>query len=154
MKKVLSSSFYTIFGLTLMLLFGSNAVQAQYSNLSKKEVKKIIKNLEVESDIFRRALDDYLDDSRLDSSERETRYNTRMKDFEKAVDDLKRHFDVDDRTVESRAKVQELLNAANPVNEFMNREDFNRTLQTRWNNLRRNMNKLARNYQLSELESR
>ena len=152
MKRFLILSFSVGFVFVFSFLLNAADVQAQkYGNLTKKEAREIIKRVELESDIFRRALDNYLDDSSVDGSDRETRYNDRMKEFEKAVDDAKRHFDTGDRYQESRARVDELLRAANLVNEIMRREDFNETLQLRWKNIRKDINRLAKNYDLAKL---
>ena len=152
MKRFLILSFSVGFTFALAFLLNAGEVQAQkYGNLTKKEAREIIKRVEVESDIFRRALDNFLDDSSVDGSDRETRYNDRMKEFEKAVDDAKRHFDTGDSYQESRARVDELMRAANLVNEIMRREDFNETLQLRWKNIRKDINRLAKNYDLAKL---
>lgn len=152
MKRFLILSFSVGFAFVFSFLLSAGEAQAQkYGNLTKKEAREIIKRVELESDIFRRALDNYLDDSNVDGSDRETRYNDRMKEFEKAVDDAKRHFDTGDRYEESRTRVDELLRAANLVNEIMRREDFNETLQLRWKNIRKDINRLAKNYDLAKL---
>lgn len=152
MKRFLILSFSVGFAFVFSLLLNVNNVQAQkYGSISKKEAREIIKRVELESDIFRRAFDDFLDDSRVDGSNRETRYNDRIKEFEKAVDDAKRHFDTGDRYQESRARVEELVRAANPVNEIMLDEEFNEALQHRWKNIRKDVNRLAKNYDLEKL---
>lgn len=152
MKRFLILSFSVSFAFVFSLFLNVGDAKAQkYGNMSKKEAREIIKRVEVESDIFRRTLDDYLDDSSLDSSDRETRYNDRMKEFEKAVDDAKRHFNTGDRYDEARMRVEELIRAANPVNEIMRREDFNDALQHRWKNIRKDINRLAKNYDLARL---
>lgn len=152
MKRFLILSFSVGFAFLFSFFLNAGDAQAQrYGSMSKKEAREIIKRVEVESDIFRRALDDFLDDSSLDSSDRETRYNDRMKEFEKAVDDAKRHFDTGDRYEEARMRVEELVRAANPVNEIMLREDFNDGLQHRWKNIRKDINRLAKNYDLRRL---
>ena len=152
MKRFLILSFSVGFAFVFSFVLSAADAQAQkYGNLSKKEARQIIKRVELESDIFRRALDDFLDDSSIDGSNRETRYNDRMKEFEKAVDDAKRHFDTGDRYDEGRMRVEELMRAANPVNEIMRNEDFNEALQHRWRNIRKDINRLAKNYDLRRL---
>lgn len=152
MKRFLILAFSVGFAFVFSLLLSAADAQAQkYGNLSKKEAREIIKRVELESDIFRRSLDDFLDDSSIDGSDRETRYNDRMKEFEKAVDDAKRHFDTGDRYEESRARIEELVRAANPVNEILRNEDFSEALQHRWKNIRKDINRLAKNYDLARL---
>lgn len=152
MKRFLILSFSAGFAFVFSLFLNVADAQAQrYGNMSKKEAREIIKRVELESDIFRRTLDDFLDDSNIDGSDRETRYNDRMKEFEKAVDDAKRHFDTGDRYDEARMRVEELVRAANPVNEIMLREDFNEAMQHRWKNIRKDINRLAKNYDLARL---
>ncbi|HEX8246634.1 MAG TPA: hypothetical protein VF599_00495 [Pyrinomonadaceae bacterium] len=152
MKRFLILSFSAGLAFAFSFLLSAPDARAQkYGNLSKKEAREIIKRVELESDIFRRSLDNFLDDSPVDGSDRETRYNDRMKEFEKAVDDTKRHFDTGDRYQEGRARIEELIRAANPVNEIMRNEDFNEALQHRWKNIRKDINRLAKNYDLARL---
>ncbi len=152
MKKFLVLSFSIGFAFIFAFVFNAGEIKAQsYGNLSKKEARKIIKRLENETDIYRRALDDYLDDSRVDGSDRETRINDRMKEFEKALDDAKRRFDTGDSFEQSRPVIEEIVRSANPVNEIMLRGRFNETLKLRWSNIRKEVNRLARNYELETL---
>lgn len=122
-----------------------------WSSLSKAQVEKVIRNVEIGADHFRKDFDRWLDRSNLDGTTKEDRYNSRVKRFENATDRLRSEFDRSDRWWETREHVQETLNAAKPVAQMMNNRGFGRNLENQWRNLRRALNKLASTYRLQPL---
>jgi hypothetical protein len=122
--------------------------QRYWSSMSKPQVEKVIKNVEIGSDEFRKDFDRWLDRSNLDGTTKEERYNSRVKNFEKATDRLRSEFDRKDKWWETREHVQETLNAARPVGQMMNNRGFGRNLETQWRHLRKALNKLAVTYRL------
>jgi hypothetical protein len=125
--------------------------ERHWRRLNKQQVERIIKNVEIGSDEYRRDFDRWLDDSRLDGSEREDRYNSRVRTFENAADKLRSEFDKKDRWWEVRDDVNATLNAARPVGEMMRSRRFPRNLEFQWNKLRKALNKLADTYRLRSL---
>ncbi|HVF86969.1 MAG TPA: hypothetical protein VM866_05235 [Pyrinomonadaceae bacterium] len=108
----------------------------------------IIRQLESSSDDFRRDFDRNLDQSRRDGTRMEDTFNARVKRFEDAVDTLRGEFDRRDDWWESRNNVQQMLEAARPVSVMMNNRRFRGNLVSQWRKLRRNVNDLARTYDL------
>jgi hypothetical protein len=130
----------------------STFAQGKYVNkYSKRDVNKIISNLEQSSDSFRRDFDRYLDESSLNGTREEDRLNDIVRDYENSLDNLRRNFNDTDRWWDNRADVQDLMRDARPVNAMMNNLPFARKLERQWRNMRRDINKLADTYDLAEL---
>jgi len=134
----------------LLIVAGDAAAQqGRYrKRYNKKQVDNIIRQLESSSDDFRRDFDRTLDQSQRDGTRREDTFNERVKRFEDAVDTLRGDFDRRDDWWESRNNVQQMLEAARPVSVMMNNRRFRRNLVAQWRKLRKNVNDLARTYDL------
>jgi len=134
----------------LLIVAGDAAAQqGRYrKRYNKKQVDNIIRQLESSSDDFRRDFDRTLDQSQRDGTRREDTFNERVKRFEDAVDTLRGDFDRRDDWWESRNNVQQMLEAARPVSVMMNNRRFRGNLVAQWRKLRKNVNDLARTYDL------
>ncbi len=133
----------------LLIVAGDAAQQGRYrKRYNKKQVDNIIRQLESSSDDFRRDFDRTLDQSQRDGTRREDTFNERVKRFEDAVDTLRGDFDRRDDWWESRNNVQQMLEAARPVSVMMNNRRFRGNLVAQWRKLRKNVNDLARTYDL------
>lgn len=146
----------TMLSVALTLIAVTSEVGAQWdrrywSTLSKPQVERVIKNVEIGSNEFRKDFDRWLDRSNLDGTTKEDRYNSRVRNFEAATDRLRSEFDRKDRWWETREDVQGVLNAARPVGQMMNNRGFGRNLETQWRQLRKALNKLASTYRLRQV---
>jgi hypothetical protein len=138
-------------GVALLMLVASASGQwneRYWHRMNKRDVERVIRNVELGANDFRKDFDRWLDHSRLEGSEKEDRYNSKVKAFERATDKLRSEFDRSDKWWETRANVQETLTQARPVAEMMRRNRFGRDLEFQWNKLRKALNKLASTYQL------
>ena len=102
---------------------------------------QILNRIEDRTDRFRESLDSALDDSRLNGSNREDNINQFVRDFEQATDRLRDRFDKGQRIT---ADVQEVLNRASRIDNFMRRRRLGNNVESEWVSLRQDLNELAR----------
>jgi hypothetical protein len=114
--------------------------------LSDKEVERILHRIEEQSGKFRSSLDDALDRSRLDDTDREDNINAFIKEFDQEVKRLHDRFD--DRKSVS-ADVQTVLDRAVRIDAFMRRRGVTGKAQNEWAALRANLDQLAEAYSVS-----
>lgn len=120
---------------------------------TKPEVNQLIKNAENRSDSFIKALDKGLDKSALDGTNREDRVNERAKDFEKAMDQLRKDFDRNESYIETKPQMRVVLDVARELNEVMLRRSLPAAVEEQWVVLRRELNILASVYYLAGLRN-
>ena len=120
---------------------------------TKPEVNQLIKNAENRSDSFIRALDKGLDKSALDGTNREDRVNERAKDFERALDQLRKDFDRNESYIETKPQMRAVLDIARELNEVMLRRNLHVAVEEEWVVLRRELNILASVYYLPGLRN-
>ena len=136
----------------LILLTASSASaqwnEGYWKRYNKKEVEQIIKNVETSADTFRKDFDHWLDHSHFDGKEKEDKFNSKVKRFEKATDKLRSEFDRNDSWWETRNEVQKTLDEARQVGQMMRNHEFGRDVERQWANLKRDLNKLASTYRL------
>ena len=115
--------------------------------ISDREVEKILHRIEKQSDRFRSALDSSLDRSRLDGTREEDDINRFVKEFYEQTKTLHHHFDDHKST---SADVQSVLDRAGSIDSFMRRNPMRRNNANReWQRLRRDLDELARVYNVS-----
>lgn len=152
-RKVLALTSAAVI-LAAFVLIGSASTYAQgrYANrYSRADVSGIISRMETSSDEFSRDFARAMNNSNLNGSPSEDRFNNIVRDFENAVDRLRRQFDRNDSWWESRNEVQNMLRDARPVNSMMTTIAFRRNLERQWNRLRNDINTVADTYDLPGL---
>lgn len=138
--------------LTFACLAGQSRAQGRYTNVySKRDVGNIIANLERSSNTFRQDFNRFMDQSSLNGTRDEDRFNAAVGDFANSLDRLRRDFDRSNTWWQSRNEVQDVMSSARPVNEMMNGLPFARKLDRQWTNMRRDLNKLADTFDLPDL---
>jgi hypothetical protein len=135
------------------LLLVSTFVQAQPRVArgrvyTKADVDRIIKRVEDSTDKFKKEFDKALDHSRLNNSNREDQLNDYAKDLERATDDLRKHFDKTDAWVENKQQVRACLSLASKINVAMRNRRLGPKVESRWVNVRFDLNTLAGVYNL------
>ncbi|MBA3440629.1 MAG: hypothetical protein H0T92_12235 [Pyrinomonadaceae bacterium] len=115
---------------------------------TKANVEQVIRRVEERSDRFVGVFDRALDRSRLDDSRREDRLNERAKELEERIDSLRSEFDRRDRYQDTRSQVSEVLRTANGINTVIVRRRLTTDAEREWAALRRELNALARVYNL------
>ncbi|MBC7901727.1 MAG: hypothetical protein H7070_16935 [Saprospiraceae bacterium] len=156
MKKIIFSTLLSIFCLMTVTLISTTVadgqVQGRYINrYSKRDVSGIINRLEQSSNTFRNDFDRAMDQSNLNGTPTEDRFNADVTDYANSLDRLRRDFDRNDSWWESRNNVQNVVREAQPVNVMMNSLPFRRQLESRWNRMRTDLNTLADTYDLPGL---
>ena len=145
----------------LVLVLGALAlpVQAQVRRgprgrvYTRAEVNDLIKTAEDRSDRFMKLFDKALDKSALDGSQREDNLNERAKDFEKAMDKLRKEFDKTESYLETKPEMQNVLSIAREINAVMLRRNLRADVEEEWGVLRRELNVLASVYYLNGLRT-
>ncbi len=139
-------------GTAAMLLPTDAQGQLRYQNrYTKADVSRIISKLENSSDTFRRDFDRAMDNSNLNGTSAEDRYNNNVRDYENSLDRLRREFDRNNSWWETRNDVSNVIREAQTVNNMMNSISFRRNLERQWNNMRNDLNTLADTYDLPGL---
>lgn len=138
--------------IALVLPTISNAQGRYTGRYSKRDVSNIITKLERSSDDFSSEFDRQMDNSSINGTDQEDRLNDIVADYEDSLDRLRREFDNNDTWWESRNNVQDVIGEARQVNQMMNNLSFARKLESRWKNMRRDLNKLADTYDLPLLD--
>jgi hypothetical protein len=118
---------------------------------SRRDVGDIIMRLEQSSNTFRTDFNNYVNDRSVNSGER-NRLTRIVDNYENALDNLRRNFDRDDNWWRSRRNVQSVMDEARQVNNMMNNLSFARRLERQWNQMRRDINRLAETYNLPTLD--
>jgi hypothetical protein len=111
-----------------------------------RQVQRTLDRIEQRTDTFRQSLDAALDNSRIDNTAREERINDFVRDFEQATDQLRARFN-DRRAVSG--DVQEVLNRAARIENFMRRRQLDSRAEREWNMLRADLDLLAQYYNVA-----
>lgn len=114
--------------------------------ITDKEVEQILHRIEQQSGKFRSSLDDALDRSRLDDTNREDDINAFVKEFDQEVKRLHDRFD-DRKSV--AADVQAVLDRAARIDSFMGRRGLTGKALNEWSALRANLDQLAEAYSVT-----
>jgi hypothetical protein len=115
---------------------------------TKADVDRIIKRVEDSTDKFKKEFDKALDHSRLNNTNREDELNNYAKDLEHATDDLRKHFDKTDAWIENKEQVRACLSLASKINVAMRNRRLGPKVESRWVNVRFDLNTLAGVYNL------
>jgi hypothetical protein len=121
--------------------------QGQYGNrATQRSVRQLISRIEQRTVTFRTSLDSSLDRSRIDGTRREDNINQFILDFQGAVSNLRVRFN---QRQAVGADVQEVLNRAATINDFMLRNRLRARAESDWAALRQDLDELARTYSVS-----
>lgn len=149
---VLKTLFIVIAACGIMFVTSENAdAQRRRGGLNRNQVDRIIRQVEQRTDAFVSIFDRSLDNSRLNGTKREDRLNERARDLESATDELRREFDRNDSLQENRNEVQNCLRIASGINNVIRRRNLGGATEQTWAQVRRELNALARVYNLQGL---
>ena len=158
MMRRFSMTFLFALPISCLLLIMSGPVtasgQGRYRGriYTKGDVERIIKRVEDRSDSFRKIVDKSLDRSALDGTRREDNINEQVKQFEKALDELRSEFSRQDRWLETRHHVERVMSEAEDVNAIVRRHFLRPVIEKEWALLRADINRLAGVYCLRTLK--
>src|SRR5215510_1861101 len=114
--------------------------------INDRDVEKLLKNVEQQSDRFRSTLDSSLDKSSLDGTRREDEINAYVKDYYSETKRLRDRFNDHKSTA---ADVQLVLERGAQIDRFMRRNRLRGDADREWAKLRGDLDELARVYNVS-----
>jgi ribosomal protein S20 len=138
----------SVLSVCFALLFSTANAQlsGQPYRLNDKEVEKILKRIEQQSDRFKSSLDSALDKSRFNGSNREDDINSFVKDFYEQTKRLRNRFDSHKSTAPD---VSAVLERAARIDDFMRRNRLTSRAQDDWSTLKTNLDELSSAYNVS-----
>ena len=139
------------FSVALILAFAALSMtvtqaQRRTTGVSNRQVRQLIASIETRTDTFRASLDRRLDRSRINNTRTEDEINRFVADFENATDRLRDRFN---NRQETEVDVQEVLNRAAVIDNFMRNNRVGPQPERNWASLRVDLNTLARLYNVS-----
>jgi hypothetical protein len=139
------------FGVALILALAALSItvvhaQRRTTGVSNRQVRQLIASIESRTDVFRASLDRRLDRSRVNNTRTEDNINQFVADFESATDRLR---DRVNNRQETEVEVQEVLNRAALIDNFMRSNRVGAQPERDWASLRTDLNTLARLYNVS-----
>src|SRR5215813_5681142 len=114
--------------------------------LRDKDVERILRRIEQQSDHFRSSVDSALDKSRFNGTHREDDINSFIKDFYEQTKHLRNRFD---KHQSASADVEAVLDRAARIDDFMSRNRLSSKAQDDWSTLKSNLDELASAYNVS-----
>ena len=112
----------------------------------RTNVQQIIRNLETDTDTFKRSLDRALDHSPLDGTRSEDEINEYVKQFEQATDKLK---DKAENQKYAPNLAREVLVRGRSINGFMRRHQLGQDADNDWARVRGDLTLLAHGYRIN-----
>lgn len=106
-------------------------------------VRENIRNIERDTDVFKRSLNKALDRSSINGTKAEDEINGYVKEFEKATDRLRDR--AEDRDFAPNA-AREVLNRGRVIDAFMRRVRLGNPAESDWRRVRNGLDRLANSY--------
>jgi hypothetical protein len=136
--------------LTLAVLFSAPAAWCQRQP-NHRVITKAINDCENRTDQFIGTLRKALNHSGLRDTSREDDLLRSAKDLEKSMDRVGDSWNRDKDVVKARQHVRDALDAARNINRAMRNRRLDRDAEQQWANVRRELNLLARAFDLPEM---
>ena len=135
-------SIYLAIGLAI---FGFVASGQAQNPRNERDIRDAVRSLNSAVDDFRYSLDNELGRIAV-SDDDEMEINDRLQDFEASLNEFSNKLN---RQRENGDDIRNVLNAAQPVNDFLNAKRFGGATQKDWAEVRALLDRLAANYQVS-----
>ena len=146
MKTRIYAFFTMAFLAVVFTNFNEVSAQVNPYRVNSRQVQTLLNRLETRTDAFRREIDRSLDNSRVDGSRYEENVAEFVTNFENATDQLRNNFASRNSTV---ADVQEVLDRAVFINDFMRNNRVSVQAQNQWNLIRTDLNTLSNYYNVN-----
>jgi hypothetical protein len=144
MRKILFI-LIAVFTINLTSAINSQAQIRPYTG-TDAQIQNLLSRIETRTDAYRRSMTTALDTTSLNGTDSEDMVMNYISEFETSTDALKDKFD-SRRSVDS--DVQDVLNRAAYINQFMQNNRLTTAAQSNWNYIRTDLNTLARYYDVS-----
>ena len=143
MKKYLLN-IYSLF-LLLGVISTANLAQAQVRpyRVTDRQVLTTLTRIETNTNIYKQQVNNALRRGVLSSGDSETIFNDYITELETATGNLNQNLDARRST---SADIEDLLNRANDINQFMRRNRLNTAAQRTWTTIRNDLSTLATYY--------
>lgn len=122
---------------------GNINAQTRPYTATDNQIQYLLNRIETRTDTFKGEFSRAIDTSRLNNTDAEEAANNYVADFENATDALKQKFNSRDSV---DADVQDVLNRAAYINQFLQTNRLTTGAQNNWNYIRTDLNTLARYY--------
>lgn len=119
----------------------SASAQVYGSRATRRSVNDLMVRIETKTDSFKRMIQNDLDRSALNNTNREDRISDFIANFETATDALRSRFNSRQNV---SGEVQEVLNRAAFIDRFMTRNNLTYQVENQWTSLRADLDTLAR----------
>lgn len=136
------------FALLGIMVFAADASVARADRLDREEIRRLVRELDRQSDDFKRQFERALDHSRLDGTSWEHRLNQQVKELDRAIDRLKHGLEHHRDVWDIREEVRDVVEQGSDVNRIMIRLELHRHVEREWRALRDGINLLARQYRV------
>lgn len=150
-RLVKSIATLSVFCMALAIASPSFAQWRGSRSYPRTDVDRLIRQAENRSDQFVRMFDRSLDRSRMDGRLREDRLNEQAIYLERELNRVRQEFNRTRNHYEVRSHVSNALNAAQAINNVMQRQRLNPMVERQWILLRNDLNRLAAVYNLRQL---
>ncbi len=143
-RKYLTS----LYSLSLFLGLFVTVTQAQVRayRVTDRQVLTVLTRIETNTDIYKQQVGNALRRATLSNGDSEETFNNSVSDFESATATLSQNFD---SRRSASADVQDVLNRAGEINQFMQRNRLNPAAQRTWTTIRTDLSTLATYYSVS-----
>jgi hypothetical protein len=131
---------------SMLLTLTTISALAQRTSVVRTNVREIIRNLETDTDTYKRSLDHALDQSPLDGTRSEDEINEYVKQFEHATDKLKDRAE-DQKYAPNLAR--EVLVRGRSINTFMRKHQLGQNADNDWARVRQDLTLLAHGYRIN-----
>ena len=131
---------------SMLLTLSTMSSLAQRTTVIRTNVRQIIRNLETDTDTYKRSLDHALDRSPLDGTRSEDEINEYVKQFEHATDKLKDRAE-DQKYAPNLAR--EVLVRGRSINTFMRKHQLGGDAESDWARVRNDLTLLAHGYRIN-----
>lgn len=145
MRNKLYGFFIMAFLAVFIVNVNETTAQVRSYRVSDAQVRTLLARLETRSDAFRREIDRALDNSNRDGTRYEENVAEFVTDFENATDNLRNNFAARRSTTQD---VQEVLDRAVFINNFMRNNRLTVAAQNQWNLIRNDLNTLSSYYRV------
>lgn len=145
-KSYLSAFFSLLLFLGAISTAQNIDAQVRPYRVTDRQVQILLNRIETNTDIYKRQMNTALDQSTLNNSDSEDALFGYISDFESVTDLLKENFDA--RRSAGR-DVEDVLNRASVIDQFMRRNRLTTSVQRSWTSIRTDLNTLAGYYQVS-----
>ncbi len=139
-----------LFGLLALALFltgftftQNNYAQTRQYRVTDRQMQTLLSRLQTRTANFKQSVSLAIDRSSLNGTATEDQFFENIADFEQANDVLVQNFKARNTTVDD---VNQLLNSASSINQFMLQNRLTAAAQTQWRNLKIDLNALAGYY--------